>query len=80
MVMPIIILLVIILNKQIKQNNDYNKDTKALKFWKYKIERKIYLPIKNWILNFIQFLNEHSIYIKLWIAIWFYSFIGYKRK
>lgn len=74
MVMPLFILLVILLNRQIKQNNDYNKDTKALKWWKLNIEKKIYLPVKNWILDFIHFINENAFYKKLWLVIWMYNF------
>ena len=41
MIMPIIIMIIMLMNRQIKQNNDYDKDTKALTWWKRNIEKKI---------------------------------------
>ena len=74
MIMPFIVLLIILLNRGVKQNNDYNKDTKSLKWWKKYIERKIYLPVKKWILEFMQFLNENSYYKTIWLWIWAFNF------
>lgn len=74
MVMPLIVLLIILLNRGVKQNNDYNKDTKSLKWWKKYIERKIFLPVKKWILDFINFLNENSYYKTIWLWIWAFNF------
>lgn len=71
--LPLIIILVILVNNQTKTNNDYNKDSKALIRFK-KIESKIFIPIKNWIIDFIDFLKENNNYLKLWILIWFYNF------
>lgn len=72
--MPFVILIMILLNKQEPINNDYNKDSKALIWWKKNIEVKVYLPIKKWVLGFIDFLNEHDFYKKLWLVIWMYNF------
>ena len=74
MIMPIIIMIIMLMNRQIKQNNDYDKDTKALTWWKKNIEKKIYLPIKKWILSFLEFLDHNSYYKKIWLAIWLYNF------
>lgn len=71
--MPFIIILVMIINKQSKTNNDYNKDSKPLIRFK-KFEKKVYLPIKHWVLDFIQFIKENSFYAKLWAFIWCYNF------
>lgn len=71
--LPLIIILVILVNNQTKTNNDYNKDSKALIRFK-KIESKIFIPIKNWIIDFIAFLKKNNNYLKLWILIWFYNF------
>ena len=73
-IMPFILIIDLILNNDEKQNNDYNQDTKALKWWKSKFERKFYLPIKNWILEFIQFIKDNSFYFKIWLFIWAYNF------
>lgn len=76
MIMPFIVLIIILLNREIKHNNDYNKDTKALKFWKQKIERKIYLPVKQWIKEFILFNKQYSFYSKIWLFIFLFSYNG----
>ncbi len=54
-------------------NNDYNKDSPALRVFKV-IAKYTYIPIKNWIGSFIAFINENSIYKKFWILIWCYNF------
>ncbi len=75
LIMPfVMIIYIIVLMSERDINNNYNEDTKALKFWKNIIENKIYLPVKHWIQRFILFTKEHSIYIKLIIFIWLYSF------
>lgn len=75
-IMPFIVILVIIINKQSKTNNNYNKDSKPLKGFK-RFEKKVYslyLRIKQWLLEFIKFIKENSIYAKLWAFIWCYNF------
>ncbi len=71
--MPFILAIVLVLNNQSKTNNDYNKDSQALIKFK-KFEKKVYLPIKHWVLDFIQFIKENSIYAKIWAFIWCYNF------
>lgn len=56
--LPFILIFVLILNKQRKVNNDYNKDSKALKLYK-KVQKRLYFPLKVWILDFIQFIKEN---------------------
>ena len=75
LIMPFILIFYLIMEMFGHEvNNDYNKDSKALIFWKKVIEDKILIPIKNWIIKFLQFNKEHSYYIKLIILIWCYSF------
>lgn len=76
MIMPFIVLIIMLLNREIKQNNDYNKDTKALKIWKQVVERKIYLPVKEWIKEFIFFNKRYSFYSKIWLFIFLLSYNG----
>lgn len=71
--LPLILLLVLVTNNNSNINNNYNKDSKALIIFK-KIENKIFLPIKKWIKNFIEFLKENDNYLKIWLLIWFYNF------
>lgn len=73
LLMPLFVLLIIYINRQTKINNDYNKDSKPLKQFK-KFEKKVYLPIKLWILDFIHFMKKNSIYAKIWAFIWAYNF------
>ena len=56
-------------------DNDYNIDTKPLQKWK-QFEKKVYLPVKDWIKSFIQFVIEREFYWRLWFLIWFYNFNG----
>ena len=72
--LPLILLFVIMFKLYMsKQNNDYNKDSKLLKMFKW-FELKIYTPVKNWVLAFIDFLKENNNYIKLWLLIWAFNF------
>ncbi len=73
LIMPLVIMFILILNRQTKINNDYNKDSKPLKKFK-QFEKNVYLPIKYWILDFIQFMKENAIYLKLWALIWAFNF------
>ncbi len=72
LLIPLIVCL-IILNSSSKTNNNYNHDSKYLVFYK-KLENKIFIPIKNWIINFIIFLKENNKYLKVWIFIWCFNF------
>lgn len=74
LLMPFILILVIVVKLRTKENNNYNKDSKPLKFWKKIIENKIYIPIKNWIIKFVCFVKDNPTYYKLWLFIWLYNF------
>ncbi|MBQ8908999.1 MAG: hypothetical protein IJY90_01755 [Clostridia bacterium] len=56
-----------------KQNNDYNKESKPLKYTKW-LATKIYIPVKNWLKRFFAFLQEKSAYWKWWLFIWAFNF------
>lgn len=62
--------------KKSKPNNDYNKDSRFLHWWKEKFEKKVYVPVKKWLRGFVGFVKENVFYIKLWAFIWTYSFNG----
>lgn len=72
--LPVIMLFVILFKLYMSQtNNNYNKDSKLLKIFKW-LEFKLYLPVKMWVLSFVEFLKENKNYIKLWLLIWAYNF------
>ena len=61
--------------KKPKINNDYGKESKPLKLFK-RFEKKVYPPVKAFVLNFVEFSRNHSIYLKLLILVWVYHFNG----
>lgn len=73
-IIPFILLAYLFFQRYLsKENNNYNKDSKPLKFTKW-LASKTYIPVKNWICKFWSFLNEHAIYKKLWLFIWAFNF------
>ncbi len=60
--------------KKSKPNNDYNKDSRFLHWWKEKFEKKVYVPVKKWLRGFFGFVKDNIYYVKLWAVIWAYSF------
>ena len=56
-----------------KQNNDYVKESKALRWFK-RFELKVCKPVRDWIIDFIGFVREHKYYLKCLAWIWAYSF------
>ena len=59
--------------KQRPMNNNYNKDSKALKKWR-KFEKKVYVRVKHWLRTFGRFIKENGYYWKIWAWIWAYNF------
>ena len=56
-----------------KQNNDYGKESKALRSFK-RFELKVCKPVKNWVIDFVGFVRGNTYYIKILAWIWAYSF------
>lgn len=75
-VMPffLVIFLVLILKKK-NINNDYGKESKPLKAFK-RFEKRVYPPIRAWVLSFIEFSREHNYYLKILVFVWVYNFNG----
>lgn len=72
--MPIILILYIMFDKYLsKFNNDYNKDSKPLTFFKW-LGEKIYIPVKDWLKSYFAFVKEHKVYTRIWLLIWLYNF------
>lgn len=73
-VLPLILLLYLFFQRYLsKRNNDYDKDSKPLSMFK-RISGKTYIPIKNWIISFVNFLRDNKKYVKLWIVVWLFNF------
>lgn len=70
-----IIFYIVLAIKKPKINNDYGKESKPLKAFK-RFEKRVYPPIKDWVLSFIEFSRKHSFYIKILVLVWLYNFNG----
>lgn len=64
---------IVSLFKEPKQNNDYAKESKALRGYK-RFELKVCKPIKNWFIDFFGFVRENIYYLKILAWVWAYSF------
>ncbi len=74
MLLPFVMIIVLINGRSKDEiNNDYGKDSKALKIAKWYYVKSI-LPIKNAVKNYLTFLKENGAYWKLWLFIWAYNF------
>ena len=51
-----------------KQNNDYDKDSKPLKAYKW-LSAHTYIPVKRFIHEFISFVREHKPYYVIWLCL-----------
>ena len=72
-VVPVILLLYLLFSRYMsKENNDYNKDSKPLTFFKW-LATKTYIPVKEWCKKFLAFLNDTK-YTKIWLFIWLFNF------
>ena len=73
-IIPIVMVVYFFAKKSLnKENNDYNVDTKPLKVAR-RISKKIFVPAKDWILDFISFVKKNKVYYILWAVIWAYNF------
>ena len=72
--LPVILLLYLFFIRYMEnQNNKYNVDSKAVKWFRW-VEKSVYNPVKRYIREFIDFLNEHKAYKWIWILTWMYAF------
>jgi len=72
-VAPFLLVLYIFFNRSLKtENNDYDKETKVLRFCKL-ISQYTYQPIKRFIFDYICFLREN----RYWWKIWLFAFMLY---
>lgn len=73
-IMPVFLIVFLVAYfKKGKQNNDYGKESKALKCFK-RLELKICKPVKNWFVGFFGFVRENTYYLKFLAWVWAYNF------
>ncbi len=73
-VIPIIILMFIYFKIFFsKVNNNYGVDSKPLTFYKW-FSSKTLVPIKNFVLRFVDFIKQNKMYLVLWLVIWAWNF------
>ena len=73
-VIPIIILMFIYFKIFFsKVNNNYGVDSKPLTFYKW-FSNKTLVPIKNFVLKFVDFIKQNKMYLVLWLVIWAWNF------
>ena len=54
-------------------NTDHDKDSRPLRIHKGLVFH-LYLPVKKWIIGFINFIREHEGYWKAWLWLWAFYF------
>ena len=75
-VVPLILIFILAFRKYLNtRNNDYNKDSAPLRFFK-KAASITYIPVKRWVCSFVQFLEDNPKHYYLWIIIWVFNFNG----
>lgn len=73
LIVPLVLILYVLFQRYLSnENNDYNKDSKPLKFTKW-LATKTYIPVKIWLKEFWAFLKENK-YLKIWLFIWAFNF------
>lgn len=72
--LPFLLVAVLLFKRYLKkQNNDYDKDSRPLKAFKW-LSAHTYRPVKLWLTEFWSFLKEHKPYYVIWAVIWAYNF------
>lgn len=76
-ILPFVFAIVLLLRNQMKkQNNDYDKDSRPLRAWKW-ISRHTYRPARAWLVSFFQFVRERRGYWVTWLCLWLFYFNAY---
>ena len=72
--LPFVLILYLGLNRYLKkQNNDYDKDSRPLKAFKW-LTAHIYMPVKTWLIELYGFIRERRGYWVTWLCLWLYYF------
>ena len=74
LLLPIGMLVYMYLQKYLEQeNNDYDVESRAVKILK-RMADKTYIPIKKWVVDYIEFCKENSFWHTIWIWLWAFYF------
>ena len=72
--LPFIVCVWLLVKQMLKaENNDYDKDSTALKWFKRFTERT-YIPLKNRISEFVKFVKDRRYYYMTWLCLWLFYF------
>lgn len=72
--MPLWLVAYLLLRRYLKtHNNDYDEETKGVRFWK-RVADFTYIPVKKWIIGYIDFLRENFFWVKMWLWLWAFYF------
>ena len=73
-VVPLVLTLYLLFQRYLKSvNNDYNVDSRPLIVCRWIADHTYKVAIA-WVKSFIVFLQEHNIYLKIWLLVWLYNF------
>ncbi len=71
--LPLLVILFLIIKRVYeKENNNYDKDTKPLKVFKW-LCGHIYEPVRNAVLDYVHFLQGISPILKVWVVLWLFN-------
>lgn len=72
--LPFVLILYICLNRYLKkQNNDYDKDSRPLRCFKWLVAH-FYTPVKTWLIGLYGFIRERKGYWVTWLCLWLFYF------
>ena len=73
LLVPLFLIVILLFKKYFEtENNDYNQDSKALKYLKRFADK--FTPVKFWIKNFCIFIKERKRYWLVWLILWSFNF------
>ena len=72
--LPFVLLFILLSRKYLKtENTDHNKESKPLKAFK-KLSDITYRPVKRFVGEFIDFIRDTPVYLKIWAFLWAFYF------
>ena len=78
LLMPLGMVVYMLLQKYLEQeNNDYDVESDALQKFK-RIADKTYIPVKDWVKEYISFCIDHDKWLTVWVWLWalYFNFIA----